>query len=96
MASAASNYKDFVKTGKPLGVAEYGGDLPANGNLDNTLYAKRLLKDYPRIAYWVSWHSYPIGDGKYSLLSIADNKNAKALLDNPLVLTAGELQPGLP
>lgn len=90
------DYEAFVKTGKPLGIAEYGGDLPADGQLDNTLYASRLLEDHPRVAYWVSWHSYPMGDGKYSLLSLPDNKNAKALLDNPLVLTVEDLPATLP
>ncbi len=86
------DYNDFVKTGKPLGMAEYGADLPADGKLDTTLYAERLLNAFPRVAYWVSWHSYPLGEGKYSRLSLVDNQKVKALLHNPLVLTLEDLQ----
>jgi hypothetical protein len=76
------DYDLIQTTGLTLGVAEYGPSLPGKGNLDNVLYATRLLNDYPRIAYWVSWHSYPLSETEFSLLSLPDNLNAKALFEN--------------
>lgn len=82
-----SDYKKLAKINKPLAVAEYGPGLPGDGELDNRLIVKRLIKSYPRIAYWVSWHSYLVDQGKTSLMSLPDNLHLKQLMDNPLVYT---------
>ncbi len=71
---------------KPMGMAEYGpaigGPLAKKGALDDLGYIERIKKDYPRIAYWVSWHSYP---GEF--WSIVDNRNCEALMNHPDVIT---------
>ena len=79
-------YDDIKGLSKPLGIAEYGPDFSSKG-LDNRLYAQRLLQQGKRIAYWVSWHSYPDGQGGTVDLSLIDNNYAKELLNNPQVYT---------
>lgn len=81
------DYELIQQTGLTLGVAEYGPSLPGKGSLDNALYAQRLLNDYPGIAYWVSWHSYPLSENTFSRLSIADNLNVKDLFENKAILS---------
>jgi len=65
---------------------EIGGKKAKEGSLDTTLYAERLLNDYPAIAFWVSWHSYP-GEA----WSIVANKNISELMNNPGIITRDSL-----
>ncbi len=81
-----SDYQKYVSMGKPLGIAEYGpktdGPLAKSGTLDTTKIIARIKKDYPRIAYWVSWHSYP-----QECWSIISNLNYVQLMNDPAVIT---------
>ncbi|MBN1440682.1 MAG: hypothetical protein JW929_14850 [Anaerolineales bacterium] len=83
------HYALFAEIGsplKPFGLGEYGakldGPLAAAGTLDMMELIRRIRKDYPRAAYWVSWHSYP--DSHWSIIS---NLNFTALMNNPDVIT---------
>jgi mannan endo-1,4-beta-mannosidase len=82
------DYSTYITMGKPLGIAEYGPDLgstgkfAANGTLDSRQILSRIKNDYPRIAYWVSWHQYP---GQF--WSIIGNKNYAELMNDPGVIT---------
>ncbi|HYH02219.1 MAG TPA: glycosyl hydrolase [Bacillota bacterium] len=84
----AEGYNDYLAYRKPVGMAEYG---PADwettvpeGALDNRLYIKRLKQNYPRVAYWVTWHSWP-----GVKMAIVDNQYAKELMNDPYMINRG-------
>ena len=58
-----------------------------SGDLDGVLIAKRLKKDFPAVAYWVSWHSWPTNH--WSIISL---KNPKELMNDPYVITRDDLK----
>ena len=80
-----SDYAVYVTMGKPLGIAEYG-PVDLSGNWDTSRIIKRIKNDYPRIAFWVCWHSYP--ESSWSLVS---NLNADILLADPYVINRDDL-----
>lgn len=83
-------YTSMGKPRKPLGMGEYGpkigGLVAQKGTLDTTNYIKRIRNNYPRIAYWVCWHSYP-----NDCWSIISNKNYYELMNDPDVITLDKL-----
>ncbi len=85
-----SDYGTYVKMGKPLGIAEYGpnseGPYLKNGTWDLSRIIERIKNDYPRIAFWVCWHSYP-----WSSWSMVSNLNADILLADPFVINRDDL-----
>jgi mannan endo-1,4-beta-mannosidase len=92
-ALTVKNYELFAALGsplKPFGLAEYGakldGPLAAAGTLDTLNIIRRIRNDYPRAAYWVSWHSYP--ESHWSIIS---NLNYLALMNDPDVITLDKL-----
>jgi len=64
-----------------------GGKLSRQGELDTSDYAKQLQKNYPDIAYWMSWSSWSNGDGTEENQALAHNSNVQILFSNPHVLT---------
>jgi mannan endo-1,4-beta-mannosidase len=92
---AGTNYADnmiiadystyYVSMKKPLGMAEFGptigGSAATDGTWDTSKIITTLKKDYPRIAFWVSWHSYP-----QQFLSLITNQNVSTLLNDPSVI----------
>lgn len=87
MSTIGSRGLGYDKLGpaQPLGLAEYSPKT-ANGKLDTRLCEKRLKEDYPAVAYWVSWHSWPTES--WSLVS---NRNTRELLESEYILTRDEL-----
>lgn len=91
------DYSLFSDYPKPLAMAEYGPALWGPDyseyvledplTFDATRYATRLLNDYPRIAYWVSWHSYYVDPPLMVRLSLADSNNTRQLFENPEVIS---------
>jgi mannan endo-1,4-beta-mannosidase len=85
-----SDYGTYVKMGKPLGIAEYGpnseGPYFKNGTWDLSRIIERIKNEYPRIAFWVCWHSYP--GSSWSMIS---NLNADILLADPFVINRDTL-----
>ncbi len=85
-----ADYATYVKMGKPLGIAEYGpvtdGPFAKSGTWDTSRIIKRIKNDYPHIAFWVCWHSYP--GSNWSLVS---NLNADILLADPFVINRDDL-----
>ncbi len=77
-----ADYPDYLKFNKPLALAEFSPE-PKTPNFNNTLYIKRLSKNYSRMAYWTSWA------GPWSLVKFP---GAKELLNDPRVLNRGDLQ----
>lgn len=86
------SYSTFVikarATSKPLALAEYGPPVWGEGyepvlpdsplSFDARRYA-RLLKDYPEVAYWVSWHSYYADDRRVTRLSLSASDHTPEL-----------------
>ncbi len=95
---AIPNYADYLQLPEVIGEGEYGPSLSGthylNGDLDTTLYATRLRTDYPAVAYWVSWHDYPVSDTQTAHLSLIANQNATALLNDPYVINADRVAIG--
>jgi mannan endo-1,4-beta-mannosidase len=85
-----SDYGTYINMGKPLGIAEYGpnsdGPFFKSGTWDTSRIIERIQNDYPRIAFWVCWHSYP--GSSWSLVS---NLNADILLADPFVINRDDL-----
>jgi mannan endo-1,4-beta-mannosidase len=85
-----SDYGTYVKMGKPLGIAEYGpnsdGPYFKSGTWDLSRIIELIQNDYPRIAFWVCWHSYP-----GSSWSMVSNLNADILLANSFVINRDDL-----
>jgi len=85
-----SDYPTYIKMGKPLGNAGFGpssdGPFLKNGTWDLTRIIERIKNDYPRIAFWESWNSYP--GSSWSMIS---NLNADILLADPFVINRDDL-----
>lgn len=81
-------YHDYLRYHKPIGMAECGPSeftgAVVKGTFDDRLYVNRLKKNYPHVAYWVTWHSWP-----GVKMSIVDNENASACLNDPYVINRG-------
>jgi mannan endo-1,4-beta-mannosidase len=80
---------------KPLAMAEYGppvwgeGYNPVPASAPLTFDAKkytRLLRDYPNVAYWVSWHSYYVDAENINRLSLSDSAFTQELFSTQGIL----------
>jgi mannan endo-1,4-beta-mannosidase len=84
------DYAAYARLGKPLGMAELGprtdGPAAKAGSWDTHRIIEIIRKKYPRIAYFVVWHSYP---GK--AWSIVSNADPGALMNDPGVINRDEL-----
>jgi mannan endo-1,4-beta-mannosidase len=83
---AWGDYTDLVKTCKPVGIFEFG-PTPASAWPDSPRYDfVRLIRDiqryYPRVAFFQVWEWH---------WAIGENRNAKALLNDPWIVTQDEL-----
>lgn len=85
--AAAPVYAELMKTGKPFAVTEFGP--PGNGfdntsprNYDYGTFAQQVQKHLPDAVFFLAWRD---------AWGLHRNLNAKALLDDPLVLNRGEL-----
>lgn len=88
------NYEKLVGFGKPVGMGELGAvgaAITANGSFDNREYANKLIKKYPAVAYWVSWHNWSWGDGSNAYMAIVSNQYAKELMTDQRTITVNRL-----
>jgi mannan endo-1,4-beta-mannosidase len=80
-----ADYSTYVSMKKPLGMAEFGptigGPAATNGTWDTSKIITRIKNNYPRIAFWVNWHSYP---GQF--WSLITNQNVNTLMNDPSVI----------
>ncbi len=80
-----SDYSTYVAMKKPLGMAEFGptigGPAATQGTWDTSQIVVKIKTSYPRIAFWVNWHSYP-----QEFWSLITNKNYNVLLNDPSVI----------
>jgi mannan endo-1,4-beta-mannosidase len=86
-----ADYATYVSMKKPLGIAELGpkigGPAAKNGTWDTSKIITKIKNNYPKISYWVSWHSYP-----QQCWSLISNLNADALMNDPAVITRDDFK----
>lgn len=89
------NYDEMASFNKPMAMAEYGGSynpIPSDkGSFDNRKYINELQLEYPKIAYFICWHNWAEGDGKYVYHSISHNLNGTELMNNSNIITRDKL-----
>jgi mannan endo-1,4-beta-mannosidase len=94
-ALSISCYDEMRKFNRPMAMAEYGGyDNPttaASGSFDNRKYSEKIRGSYPMIAYFVCWHNWDNGGGKYVYHSISKNAHQNELMNNADIITRDEL-----
>jgi hypothetical protein len=89
------DYPDYLRLPEVVGQGEFSaGLLGAHdrvGDLDTTLYARRLRADYPAVSFFVAWHDFPWSATESAWLSLAGNRRAPELMADRYVITADEL-----
>lgn len=85
--------------GKPLAMAEYGPPVWGAGfaavlpsappSFDARTYG-RLLREYPDVAYWVSWHNYSADEKLVVRLSLSDSAFAGELFADPAIINRNQ------
>jgi mannan endo-1,4-beta-mannosidase len=84
------DYAAYVKLGKPIGMAELGpqtdGPAAKAANWNTHRIIETIRAKYPKIAYFVCWHSYP--DQAWSIIA---NPAPGALMNDPGVINRDEL-----
>jgi len=87
------SYEELLELGKPVGLAEFG---PNNseaifGEFDNAQLLEAVKNRYPELVYfmyWSGWNSFGLRLKK----AIIENKNARLLMNDPLVITREDLK----
>jgi mannan endo-1,4-beta-mannosidase len=86
-----ADYATYVSMKKPLGMAEFGptigGPAATNGTWDTSKIITTIKTKYPKIAFWINWHSYP-----QQSWSIFANKNYMQLMNDPSVITRDDFK----
>ena len=92
--NAFGSYEAIRALGKPIGLTEIGPafwlkDHPW-GHFDNRVVIDGIRDKYPEVVYFLYWHGWPtiLGDIK---MSIVENEHAVDLLEDPWVITKGEV-----
>jgi mannan endo-1,4-beta-mannosidase len=84
------DYAAYVKMNKPLGMGELGpktdGPAARKGSWDTHKIIAKIRAKYPRLAFFVCWHSYP-----KECWSIVSNKDPSALMKDPHTINRDEL-----
>lgn len=90
------DYHTYLLFNKPIAMAEFGpvaGGKPSRmGTLDTRLYLQHLQKEYPAMAYWMSWSSWDNGDGTLENQALIHNDHVQSLLKNPVVITQSRIK----
>lgn len=87
------SYAELSALGKPMAVTEFGPGTPhtGGGDYDNTRSIQVIRENYPEIIYWLHWTDWDGADGTRVKKSIVNNLNAKALFEDPWVVTRSEV-----
>ena len=83
---AFDSYTQLASLNKPMGLAEVGPFYQRDGSFDNLVLLQRLKKDYPRLGFFVFWHSWPEAS-----VAIIDNTRPVDLMTHELVIDRDEL-----
>lgn len=73
---------------KPIGMGEYGHKIDESpGDFDMRKYIEKIRKNYPRLAFWISWHSWNANNQ----MAIIHNQHYDELMNDPGIITLDEL-----
>ncbi len=76
------SYSQMVALDKPLGLTEFGPSKLRDGSFKNTLLLTTLNEQYPRIGFFVYWHSWP-----GAKVAMVDQRYSNALIHDPRVVS---------
>lgn len=76
------SYSELAALNKPMGLTEIGPETRQYGKFDTTAVMAAIENDYPRLGFFVFWHSWPGNKA-----AIIDNQKSRELMLNPRVLT---------
>ena len=82
---ANGSYSQLAALGKPIGLTEFGPLKRRDGSIDNRKLAGVLAEKYPKIGFFLYWHSWPGAE-----VAIIDNKGSRALMTDPHVTTINQ------
>ena len=83
-------YDKMLSLGKPFVLAEVGPLAQRDGSFDNQTVLEAIKTRYPETAYWLAWHDWT-ENGELQHLSIINNQNAAAVLNDPCVINRDEI-----
>ena len=86
MTIIGRGYNKLVALGKPFALTEVGPEHRRDGSFDNMITINAIRNRYPQTTYFLYWHSWT-----GNRVSIVDNRNARALLNDPWVITRDEI-----
>lgn len=73
---------------KPIGMGEYGHKIDDSpGDFDMRKYIEKIRKNYPRLAFWISWHSWNANNQ----MAIIHNQHYNELMNDPGIITLDKL-----
>jgi mannan endo-1,4-beta-mannosidase len=84
--NAFGSYSQLASLGKPMGLAEVGPQNQRDGSFDNLVLLQRLKKDYPKLGFFVFWHSWTGAN-----VAMIDNIRPVDMMQHELVLDRDEL-----
>jgi beta-mannanase len=80
------DYNDLISTGKTFTISEAGPNTSTtDGQFDNLKYL-RIKENYPKVAYFLTWH-----DWRDVTISIISNSNADELMNHPRTIKISNL-----
>jgi mannan endo-1,4-beta-mannosidase len=83
---AHGSYTQLASLQKPMGLAEVGPLKLRDGSFDNLTLLQRLRAAYPRLGFFVFWHSWP-----GAKVAIVDHRRPAELMQHELVIDRDEL-----
>lgn len=89
MAIQGEAYRRLTALGKPFAFTEFGpGGVPTDGSWDTMSLPEVIRTKYPETVYALFWTSWPENKTQIPIrMSVIENRNAKPLLNDPLLLT---------
>jgi len=88
-------YNDYLSYGKVVGMGEYGWGSGSNNTVpqDQTKILVKLKNNYPKVAFWVSWHDWGAGTqaDPHIYQSIVSNNKSNELMNDPYIITRDKL-----
>ncbi len=83
---AFGSYTQLSRLNKPMGLTEVGPLEQRDGTFDNLVLLQRMRKDYPKLGFFVFWHSWTDAD-----VALVDNARSEELIGHKFVIDRDEL-----
>jgi beta-mannanase len=84
------NYDKLIALNKPFGFAEIGPQ--SRSGFDNNLVLEAVRTKYPQTVYAMYWTGWSNLGVLHTKRGIIENANAKAFMNNPIIITLKGLQ----